>query len=136
LFYLSPDYFVELKRQLGDHFSCDGYFYGQEIVGFTTRIYYNDILEGYTHGLDYIRNKEFELYQNFLIDDVKEAIARRCSLMNTGRTSVAMKSSIGAIPKEMSCSMRFSGSHSNHFVKPLFSFIKPADEYCRNPFER
>jgi hypothetical protein len=135
IFFLSPDYFIELKRHLGDNFICDGYFLNTTMVGFTTRIFNGDILEGYSHGLLDERNKDFELYQNFLLDDVRAAITTKSVYVNNGRTSVAMKSSVGATPKEMVCYMRFSGGHSNHFVKPLFFFIKPSNEYCRNPFE-
>ena len=134
-FILSPDFFIELKKQLGENFVCEGYFLNSKMVGFTTRIFNGDILEGYSHGVRYERNKEFELYQNFLLDDVKTAISERSMYINTGRTSVAMKSSIGAVPSEMVCYMRFSGKISNQFVKPLFFFIKPSNEYCRNPFE-
>lgn len=135
IFFLSPDYFIELKRHLGDSFSCEGYFLNTTMIGFTTRIFNGDIMEGYSHGLLHERNKEFELYQNFLLDDVKTAIATKSVYVNNGRTSVAMKSSVGSAPKEMICYMRFSGPHSNHIVKPLFFFIKPSNEYCRNPFE-
>jgi predicted N-acyltransferase len=135
IFFLSPHYFVELKRHLGGKFVCEGYFLNSIMIGFTTRIYNGDILEGYAHGLVHERNKEFELYQNFLLDDVKAAIDAKISYINTGRTSVAMKSSIGAVPKDMVCAMRFSSRHSNQIVRPLFYFIKPSNEYCRNPFE-
>jgi len=99
------------------------------------RIKNGAILEGYSHGLLYDRNKEFELYQNFLLDDMKAAILSKSSFLNTGRTSVAMKSSIRAIPKEMVCYIRFCNGHTNHLIKPLLNFIKPESEYCRNPFE-
>lgn len=135
IFVLPPDYFIELKRQLGEKFICEGYFSKTEMIGFTTRIINNDCMEGYTHGLDYEYNKEYELYQNFLLEDVKAAVSFKSSSINTGRTSTAMKSSIGAVPEEMTCYMRFSGKLSNQFIKPLFFFIKPKSEYCRNPFE-
>lgn len=134
-YFLSPDYFISLKKYLGNNFDCAGYFLDSELIGFTTRIRNRDILEGYTHGLHYGKNKEFELYQNFLLDDIKSAIETQSSWVNTGRTSIAMKSSVGAIPKDMACYIRFSGGHSNQFVKPLFFFIRPSAEHCRNPFE-
>lgn len=135
LFVLSPDYFAELKRNLGERFICDAYFHGETIIGFTTRIFNGKIIEGYTHGLNYSVNKTFELYQNFMIDDIRAAITAKSSRINTGRTSVAMKSSVGAIADAMKCYMRFSNRLSNQFIKPLFYFIKPSDEHCRNPFE-
>jgi hypothetical protein len=135
LFFLTPDYLVSLKKHLGDSFECIGYFHDKELVGFSTRIPDGTTLEGYTHGLNYDRNKEFELYQNFLLDDVKAAITTHASQVNTGRTSIAMKSSIGAAPGEMVCYLRFSAAHSNHLFKPLLFFIKPSNDYCRNPFD-
>jgi len=135
LFFLSPDYYVELKKRLGERFVCDGYFEGKTIIGFTTRIFNEHTMEGYTHGLNYDRNKSYELYQNFLLDDIRAAIAAQCSQINTGRTSMAMKSSVGAVPDNMRCYMRFSGRLSNQLTKPLLHFIKPSYEYCRSPFE-
>jgi hypothetical protein len=134
IFFLSPNYFIELKRRLGEKFICEGYFLNSKMVGFTTRIFNEAVIEGYSHGIDFEHNKEFELYQNFLLNDIKTAISTQSAYVNTGRTSVAMKSSVGAIPNEMSCYMRFSGGHFNQLLKPLLFFIKPSYEYCRNPF--
>jgi len=92
-------------------------------------------MEGYSHGLDYEKNKDFELYQNFLLDDVRAAIERRSDSINAGRTSITMKSSVGATPREMVCYIGFSGKLSNQLIRPLFYFIKPKAEYCRNPFK-
>lgn len=135
LYILSPEYFVELKRRLGERFACDGYFEGNALIGFTTRIYNGHTMEGYAHGLSYERNKSHELYQNYLLDDIRSAIAAKCFQINTGRTSMAMKSAVGAVPDNMICCMRFSGRVSNQLIKPLFYFIKPSYEYCRRPFE-
>jgi hypothetical protein len=135
LFFLSPDYFSALKRCLGERFVCEAYFEGQDLIGFTTRIFNGAEMEGYTHGLNYERNKQFELYQNFMLDDIRAALAAKCRRINTGRTSAAMKSSLGAEPHGMTCYLRFSGKVTNQFLKPLFYFIKPAEEYCRHPFE-
>jgi len=134
LFILSPEYFIELKKNLGERFVCDAYFLKDKMIGFSTRIFNRDTVEGYTHGLNYDLNKSYELYQNFLLDDIREAIDGKFSRISTGRTSVAMKSSVGAVPENMKCHIRFSGRITNQLVKPLFYFIKPSGEYCRNPF--
>ncbi len=135
LFVLSPDYFVELKRKLGDLFICEAFFHEGILVGFTTRILNNEMMEGYAHGLHYSQNKTFELYQNFMLDDIRAAIDKPFLRINTGRTSIAMKSSVVAQAEDMTCYMRFSGRLSNQLLKPLFAFIKPSNEFCRNPFE-
>lgn len=135
LFFLSPDYFIGLKKRIGDQFVCDGYFEGEDMIGFTTRIINGRTMEGYTHGMRYEQNKAYELYQNFLLDDIKAAITVKCSQINTGRTSMAMKSSVGAVPDNMKCYIRSTGRLSNQLIKPLFYVIKPSYEYCRHPFE-
>ena len=134
-FFLSPDFFVELKRGLGDRFVCDAYLDGPTLVGFTTRIFNGREMEGYAHGVDYALNKSFELYQNFMLDDIRAGIAAGCTRINTGRTSIAMKSSVGAVPETMKCYLRFSGKLSNQLIKPLLQLIKPGNEHCRRPFD-
>ena len=67
LFFLSPDYLVELKKRLGNRFVCEAYFEGNRLIGYTTRVFNGRTMEGYFHGLNYEYNKQFELYQNFCL---------------------------------------------------------------------
>jgi hypothetical protein len=133
-FVLPPGFFMEMKSALGDRFVFDAYFHDGRMIGFTTRILNGETVEGYVHGLDYAEKNEYELYQNFLLEDMRTAIGNRALRVNTGRTSVAMKSSIGAVPEEMRCYIGFSGRHMNILLKPFLGFFKPRTEYCRNPF--
>ncbi len=135
IFAVSAGSFAELKRKLGDRFECVGLFLGNDLIGFTTRIFNGNGMEGYIHGIRYEQNKRYELYQNILLDDIRAAIAAKASFVNTGRTSIAMKSSIGAIPNNMECYIRFSGKMSNHFFSHIMYFIKPSTEYARDPFK-
>jgi hypothetical protein len=130
-----PEYFIELKRKLGEKFECVGLFLNNDLIGFTTRIFNDNSMEGYIHGIKYECNKRYELYQNILLDDIRAAITARVSEINTGRTSIAMKSSIGAVPNNMDCYMRFSGKISNHFFSHIMYFIKPSTEQARDPFK-
>lgn len=134
LFLLHLRYFAQLKKQLEDNFTLDAYSVDERIVGFTTIIFNGDSMEGYTHGLSYADNKHYEIYQNFLLDDVKAGIERKVSQINTGRTSIAMKSSIGAIPAEIEFVIRTSGRISNHVLKYILHYVKPSNEHSRNPF--
>jgi hypothetical protein len=135
IYAVSPEYFIELKRNLGAKFECVGLFLNNDLIGFTTRIFNTPSMEGYIHGIRYELNKRYELYQNILLGDIRAAIAARVSEINTGRTSIAMKSSIGAIPNNMDCYMRFSGKISNHFFSHIMYFIKPSTEQARDPFK-
>ncbi len=134
MFFLSPNYLEKLKLYLGDAFVCEAYYSGEEMVGFTTRIFNGDEMEGYAHGMRYACSRTYELYQNFMLADIRAAMAAGVRYVITGRTSIAMKSSVGAVPKDMKCYLRFSSPVANHLSRPLFHFIKPAREYYRNPF--
>ena len=135
LFTLSPDFFIQLKHTFPGYFFCEGYFADDTLVGFTTRIYNNNHLEGYTHGLSYECNKRYELYQNFILDDIQAAINNSNFQVNTGRTSIAMKSALGAVAVAMTCYIRFSEGHINLLTKPLLHFIRTSNESCRHPFK-
>lgn len=134
LFVLERDFFRSLKKQLGHNFELDAYYFEDRMVAFTTRIYSGPVMEGYTHGLNYGVNKKYELYQNILYDDVRQAIRRESSSINLGRTSIAMKSSVGAVPEEMTFFISLLNPVSNSILRAVKYFLKPSPEYCRNPF--
>ncbi|MBI9097686.1 MAG: N-acetyltransferase [Spirochaetaceae bacterium] len=134
LFALDIDFFAGLKKQLQDNFMFDLYYAEKRIVGFTTRIFNGDVMEGYTHGIKYDLNRRYELYQNILYDDIKVAIENKCTQINLGRTSIAMKSSVGAIADELTFFISLKNPVSNHILKAIKFFLKPSSEICRNPF--
>lgn len=74
LFVLNPDMLQELKRSLKDRFVLDAYYVENRIVAYTTRIFNGETMEGYSHGLEYELNKQYDIYQNILIDDIKAGI--------------------------------------------------------------
>ena len=112
----------------------DAYFLNEKIIAYTTRIFNGNIMEGYSHGLDYTLNKDYEIYQNILIDDIKEGIKYKVKKINFGKTSIAMKSSLGAIPEDAEFFMQFKVMIPNQLIKMISSFFRPMGEICRNPF--
>lgn len=135
IFLLDPQMFQELKRFLKDQFTLDAYFVDDQMIAFTTRIFNGDVIEGYSHGLDYELNKVYDIYQNILIDDIKVGIKNKIKKINFGRTSIAMKSSLGAIPEDMDFLMRFKVKIPNQIIRRISKIFKPTEEYFRNPFE-
>jgi len=135
LFVLDPKMLEQLKLNLNEDFEVDGYYLNDRLVAYTTRIYNNDVLEGYSHGLDYSMNKGNEIYQNIMLDDVKVAIKNKMKRINLGRTSVGMKSGLGAEKADMSFSLKFYGVIPNKLIFKIQSVFKQDIEYCRNPFE-
>lgn len=92
-------------------------------------------MESYSHGLDYEYNKDYDIYQNILLDDIREGIKNKMTKINFGRTSIAMKSSLGAVPEDMKFLMQFKMIIPNFFMKKMSIFFKPAQEHSRSPFE-
>lgn len=133
-FRLDAALFAELADRLGDRFTCDGWFDGDRLVAFTTRLFDGATVEGYAHGLAEADNRKWELYQHILLDDVREAIARGCTVVRTGRTSIGMKSAVGAVPDAMTCWLRASGIGANHLVPVALRMVRPANEPVRDPF--
>jgi hypothetical protein len=134
-FRLDARLFAEMKERLGPRFTCDAWFESDRLVAFTTRLFDGANVEGYAHGLSEADNKRWDLYQNILLDDVREAIEHRCSSVQTGRTSIGMKSAVGAVPDAMACWLRATGGATNHLVPFALRLVRPSDEPVRNPFQ-
>jgi hypothetical protein len=131
---LNPRIFEEWKKSLGERFMLDAYYLGETMLGFTTRFVGKDVIEGYTHGVDYAYNKKYELYQNMLLDDIKVGIKHRVKTISYGRTSVAMKSSVGAVPQNITLYARSCIPMPGYVKRRLLQKVQPKMEYCRNPF--
>jgi hypothetical protein len=94
--------FAALRARLGDRFAFVGYFLEGRLVAFNTRFHLGDDLDSHYFGLDYEVTRRYALYRSMLYDDVAAAIARGARRVLFGRTSQEVKSSLGAVPHQMS----------------------------------
>ena len=111
-----------------------GYFINDCMIGFTTRVFYKNILEGYLHGIDYSINKRYALYENILYDDVKAAIENRASRLNLGTTALGMKSAVGAVPVPMKSYLKFKNHAINKVINPG-EYFTTEEKVIRFPFK-
>jgi predicted N-acyltransferase len=132
---LSTNYFVEMKKALGDKFNFVGYYYNDELVGFRTCFILNDSIEAHFVGINYEINKELELYQNMLYDYVKESIDNSVPKLTLGRTAAEIKSTVGAEAYQLICYIRHRNPLSNRLIKPFIDSIKTTEWIPRNPFK-
>ena len=136
LFILSPDYIPELKRALGDNVMISGYFLNDELVGFTTLILNDRETEAHFLGFDNDLNFEHQLYLNMLYDMVEDSLRLEVKELNFSRTAMEIKSSVGAVPVQLSCYIRHQKSIKNKFLPHLFDYLKPTEEWVqRHPFK-
>ncbi len=128
-------YFVELKRNMKDHFILAGYFLDGKMVGFRTNLIWGENCEAHAVGVDYDYNTEYNVYQQLLADTVKLGIELKKKNVIFGRTAMEMKSNLGAVPVDMYCYMRHSEVVTNKLIKPAFYYIKTSEWTQRNPFK-
>jgi hypothetical protein len=95
---LNAEYFVEMKKNLGDNFRVYGYYLDHKMLAFSSNIYYPNKAKMEIHyiGLDYAYNKQYNLYFNLLFDGIKCAIINGFKTIEMGRTAREAKANAGA----------------------------------------
>ena len=95
---LNSDYFIQMKTALGDNFKVFGYYKDQQLLSFSSHIYYipKAAMEIHYIGLDYNYNTAYNLYFNILYDGIKTAIKHQFKLIEMGRTAREAKANAGA----------------------------------------
>ena len=130
------EYFIGLKKTLGDKFNVTGYFDRAKLVAFSTTITDRDKLTAHYLGYDVELNKNYKLYMRILYDMVGEAIGKGVKLINFARTALEIKSTIGAEPKQYSCYIRHQRSLNNKIVPHIVDYFNPVNDWIqRKPFK-
>lgn len=130
---VSAAYFVHLKEALGDAFDFVGYFEGDELRAFNTRLRAGDELESYYLGLDYAHNERLALYFNAMLDDVEHGILTGAHRIQLGRTSLERKSALGAEPVDLNLFTRHREPLLYPLVRSLLPLVQPKWT-ARHPF--
>ena len=129
---LTPEYFAWLWRRA----RFDGYFDGQELVGFTTGVGAGTTYFAHYLGLRDSYKHSHHLYHNMLFDLLKDALQGGYDILDYGRTATEIKSSVGAKPEEFPLLFK---SRSPLFDRVLRGGLKyvyhPADWVERNHFK-
>ncbi len=99
----NPDiaYMQSLQQSFPDNFSLTGIFREHELIGFYSTYLNNGQLVACFVGMNKNYLKEHDLYLNILYKLVEQAITLKTSKLIFGRTAMEIKSSVGALPKDM-----------------------------------
>lgn len=127
--------YAALKKVFEDDFIFRAYFLEDKLVGFMSGIINNDILDAHYVGINYDLNKQHSIYSRMLYDYVTIGIGRKVSEINFGRTAGEIKSTLGAVPQELTCYIRHKKSLANFLFKPFLKKIKPSVFEQRFPFK-
>lgn len=132
---MSGQSFVNFKKELGDKFIMHGYFFNNQLIGFSSSFLFNEILDANYVGFNYELNTKYALYPRMLYDFVSLAIDKKVKELRLGRTAEEIKSRMGAEPVNMKLYLRHTNSITNKLIKPILASIKPSSFELRRPFK-
>lgn len=135
-FFLAKNHFSTMKNKCSERFLLFGYFLNDKLVGFHTLLLNGTVLETYFLGYDQKVQKENMLYLNMLYNMTNFGIEHGFEKIIFGRTALEIKSSIGAIPVEMSGFMYHTNNLINKYLGKIFQKIEPQVTWqMRHPFK-
>lgn len=129
------DYFPALAEVLGDDLVIRRWTLDGTAVGCSIALGRGTQFEAHMVGLDYRVSNDQGVYTSALYDFVADAIQRRASVLSMGRTALEIKSSIGAVPRPMTCYMRHGNPVGNRLIAPLVAQLTPTPWTPRSPFK-
>ena len=127
--------YKNLKENLGENYIIKTYWLQNQLVGFLSGIVNKNCLDAHFVGIDYKHNKTFAVYQRMLYDYIDIAIKKKLTVLNFGRTASEIKSSVGAIPQDLTIYVRHKKSIPNKFLSLFLKRIEPTPFKQKFPFK-
>ena len=126
---------AELLKRIPNQFFVRQYFLNDELVGFMTAMRCGNVMEAHVIGIDYDTNREQGVYQRILYDYVELAIRLKCTRIVYGRTAAEIKSTVGAFPVNLTCSIKHRRIISNTLLSMIINYVKPSEYPQRDPLK-
>ncbi len=133
---LNLDTYILLKSTYPERFFVRGYFLEEELVGFMSAMVNGDHLDAHFIGLNYKLNRQFAIYPRILNDYVRLGISCKASQINLGRTASEIKSTLGAVPEELTCYIRHKYGIPNKLMRPFIKSVKIKTYRQHQPFKK
>lgn len=132
---ISSTYFYDIASYFGERFTMNGYFKDGELIGFSSLITENKILNSHFIGMNYNFINASKLYNRILYDNLQFGIAHQLHLVKYGRTATEIKTTVGAKPLAMVNFIKYQNSMINQFVPRVLKLLKAPEFITRNPFK-
>lgn len=116
--------YIKLRATYHEDFIVKAYFIEDTLVGFLTALANNKHLDAHFIGLNYELNKRHAIYPRILNDYVRIGIDKQVSHINLGRTASEIKSTIGALPVDLTVYIRHKRSLINTVIRFLIKSVK------------
>ena len=127
--------YKDLKEKFKDNYILKTYWLEDKIVGFISGVINNKSLDAHFVGIDYQLNREHAIYQRMLYDYIEIAIDKKLKTLNFGRTASEIKSSVGAIPQDLTMYLRHKKSITNKILKLFLQRVEPTPFQQKFPFK-
>lgn len=128
--------YARLKERFRESVFLNVYWKGDLMIGFATAFKVGDTLDAHFIGMDYNYSKELALYPRMLNDYVRMGIDLGVKEINFGRTASEIKSTMGAIPEDLTCYVKHRRTVANLLFKPLVRQIKMTEYKQHRPFKK
>ena len=128
--------FKDLKKNLGSKYILKTYWLDDNIVGFISGVINQKSLDAHFVGINYELNKEHAIYQRMLYDYIEIGIEKKLNRINFGRTASEIKSSVGAVPQDLTMYIRHKKSITNKILKLFLQRIQPTPFQQKFPFKK
>ena len=124
-----------LKKEFREQYILKAFCLDNNIVGFMSGIINNNTLDAHFVGIDYKLNKPYAIYQRMLYEYIQIAINKKLTIINFGRTASEIKSSVGAIPQDLTIYFRHKKSITNKILKLFLQRVQPTPFQQKFPFK-
>jgi hypothetical protein len=133
---VNEDYFINLSMMESDKFIFNAWLENGQLVGFSTMFLDQKRADAHLIGLNYDTNKSHSLYLNMLYQYVQDAILSRVELLDLGRTAMEIKSTVGAIPIDLSVYLKLKNPLLNGLACMMAGNTVPENWIQRHPFRQ
>jgi len=132
---LNLDTYIHLREIYHEDFIVKAYFCEDKLVGFLSALANNNHLDAHFIGLNYNLNKQHAIYPRILNDYVRIGIEKRVYHINFGRTASEIKTTIGAVPIDLTCYLKHKRPLINSVFRFLIKRVKIKDFKQHYPFK-
>lgn len=132
---LNLNTYIKLRATYKEDFIVKAYFLEGELVGFLTALANNNHLDAHFIGLNYDLNKAHAIYPRILNDYIRIGIEKQVSHINFGRTASEIKTTVGAVPTELTCYIKHKRPFINQMIRPFIKRITLKDFKQHTPFK-
>ncbi|NNL15674.1 MAG: hypothetical protein HKO81_03415 [Flavobacteriaceae bacterium] len=132
---LNLNTYIKLRATYHEDFIVKAYFLNDKLVGFLSALANNHHLDAHFIGLDYALNKANAIYPRILNDYIRIGIEKKVSYINLGRTASEIKTTIGAVPTELTCYLKLKRPFINRFLMPFIKNVQIKDFKQHHPFK-